>query len=108
MGRHYLLNLYGCSFELLDDEALIIRLLEEAAILSGATILQTISHKFEPQGVTAIVLLSESHLSIHSFPENGTAAIDLFCCGDAKPEVGCEFLIKELKPTDYKIQDIQR
>jgi S-adenosylmethionine decarboxylase len=108
MGRHYLLNLYGCPFELLDDEPLIVRLLETAARLSEAKILKTMSHKFYPQGVTAIILLAESHLSIHTFPEHGTAALDLFCCGSAKPEIGCEYLIKELKPADYKINDIHR
>lgn len=108
MGRHYLLNLYGCSFDELDDESFIIKLIETAANLSGATILKTISYKFQPQGVTAIILLAESHLSIHTFPENGTAAVDLFCCGSAKPELGCEYLIQQFRPTDHKIIDLQR
>jgi S-adenosylmethionine decarboxylase len=71
MGKHYLLNLYGCSFVLLNDEQCLIDLLENAAIASGATIVQTISKKFEPQGVTVMCLLAESHISIHTWPEEG-------------------------------------
>ena len=78
MGKHYLLNLYGCSFVLLDDEICLIDLLENAAIASGATVIQTISKKFEPQGVTVICLLSESHISIHTWPEFGSCAVDLY------------------------------
>ena len=54
MGKHYLLNLYGCSFVLLDDERCLIDLLENAAVASGATVIQTISKKFDPQGVTVL------------------------------------------------------
>jgi len=54
MGKHYLLNLYGCSFVLLNDERCLIDLLENAAVASGATVVQTISKKFEPQGVTVL------------------------------------------------------
>ena len=69
MGKHYLLNLYDCSFVLLNDEQFLIKLLESAAILSGATVIQTIFKKFDPQGVTVICLLAESHISIHTWPE---------------------------------------
>jgi len=71
MGKHYLLNMYGCSFVLLDDERCLIDLLENAAVASGATVVQTISKKFEPQGCTVLCLLEESHISIHTYPELG-------------------------------------
>ena len=78
MGKHYLLNLYGCSFVLLNDEHYLVRLLEEAAVISGATVLETVFKKFDPQGATVICLLAESHISIHTWPEESYFAIDLF------------------------------
>jgi S-adenosylmethionine decarboxylase len=108
MGKHYLLNLYGCSFELLNDAEYLISLIENAAVASGATVVQTIFKKFEPQGFTGICLLSESHISIHTFPEKNSAAVDVFCCGDAEPKVGCEMIIKELNPHDYVLEFHQR
>ena len=66
MGKHFLLNLYGCSSVLLNDENFLLDLIENAAIASGASVLKTVSHKFDPQGITAICLLSESHISIHT------------------------------------------
>ena len=67
MGKHYLLNLFGCSFVLLNDEHFLVDLLENAAAASGATVLKTVYEKFEPQGVTVICLLSESHMWPLSF-----------------------------------------
>lgn len=108
MGKHYLLNLYNCSSVLLNDEEFLIRLIESAAIASGATVLKTVSHKFEPQGVTAICLLSESHFSIHTWPEERKAATDCFTCGDTNPKIGCDMIIKELQSTNYKLEYIER
>jgi S-adenosylmethionine decarboxylase len=108
MGKHYLLNLYGCSFVLLNDEHYLIRLLEEAAILSGATVLQTISNKFNPQGVTVICLLSESHISIHTWPEEGKAAVDVYTCGDSDPKLGCDMVIRQLYSTNHTLSYIER
>jgi S-adenosylmethionine decarboxylase len=108
MGKHFLLNLYGCSSVLLNDERFLINLIENAAISSGATVLKTVSHKFDPQGVTAICLLSESHISIHSWPEEGKAAIDCYTCGNANPKIGCDIIIDKLNPSEYKLNFIQR
>jgi S-adenosylmethionine decarboxylase len=108
MGKHYLLNLYGCSFFLLNDERCLIDLLEHAATSSGATVVQTIFKKFEPQGVTVICLLSESHISIHTWPEEGKAAIDVYTCGNCDPKIGCDIIIKQLFATDHKLTYIER
>ena len=72
MGTHCFLNLYGCSFVLLNDEEYLIDLLENAAVASGAEVIQTVSKKFEPQGVTVVSLLSESHIT--SYFRNGITA----------------------------------
>jgi S-adenosylmethionine decarboxylase len=108
MGKHFLLNLYGCSSVLLNDEQFLIDLMENAAIASGATVLKTVSHKFDPQGITAICLLSESHISIHTWPEEGKAALDVYTCGSANPKIGCDIIIAQLNPSEYKLNYIQR
>ena len=108
MGKHYLLNLYGCSFVLLNDERCLIDLLENAAIVSGANVIQTVSKKFEPQGVTVLCLLSESHISLHSWPEEGKAAVDIYTCGDCDPKIGCDMIIKELNSENHKLTFIER
>jgi S-adenosylmethionine decarboxylase len=108
MGKHYLLNLYGCSFVLLNDEHFLIDLLENAAAASGATVCQTIYKKFDPQGVTVLCLLSESHISIHTWPEEGKASADIFTCGSSNPKIGCDIIIAQLNPIEYKLNYIQR
>ena len=108
MGKHYLLNLYDCSFVLLNNEQYLIKLLESAAILSGATVVQTIFKKFDPQGVTVICLLAESHISIHTWPEEGKAAADCYTCGDSNPKLGCDMIIQQLNPSKYELNYIQR
>ena len=86
--KHVLFTLYDCNPELLDDRMFIETLLFDAAEVSKATFLNTISHKFEPQGVTAVTLLAESHISIHTWPEEGKAVCDIFTCGQADPMLG--------------------
>ena len=108
MGKHYLLNLYGCSFVLLNDEHYLVRLLEEAAVISGATVLQTVFKKFDPQGATVICLLSESHISIHTWPEEGKAAADVYTCGDSDPKLGCNMIVSQLHSTNHTLSYIER
>ena len=104
MGKHYLLNLYGCSFELLNDAEYLISLIENAAVASGATVVQTIFKKFEPQGFTGICLLEESHLSMHTYPELGNCYADVFTCGDCDPKIGVDMIIEMLKPKTYTLE----
>jgi S-adenosylmethionine decarboxylase len=108
MGKHYLLNLYGCPFDLLDNERFLLDLIEIAAESSGATILQTISKKFEPQGVTIVSLLAESHISIHTWPEEGKAACDVYTCGNSQPKIGCDIIIHQLKSQSHTLSYIER
>ena len=75
--KHILFTLKGCPYGLLDDEAHIRNVLANAAQLSGSTLLNISSHKFDPHGVTAVALLAESHISIHTWPENNMAVCDL-------------------------------
>ena len=80
-SKHLLLELYRCDSEKLNDESFLRCTLNRAAKLAKATVLNLISNKFEPQGVTAIALLAESHMSIHTWPESNYSAVDIFTCG---------------------------
>jgi S-adenosylmethionine decarboxylase len=92
----------------LNDEHYLVRLLEEAAVISGATVLETVFKKFDPQGATVICLLSESHISIHTWPEEGKAAVDVYTCGDSDPKLGCDMIISQLHSTNHTLSYIER
>ena len=94
---------------LLDNEDFIKNALKEAADAAGATFLGLVSHKFDPQGVTAIALLAESHISIHTWPEQSFAAIDCFSCGDhTNPEAACRSLKESLEGKSGAMQIVTR
>lgn len=96
-GRHLMLTLQGCPPHLLDDEVFLHDLCVRAAQATGAQVLQSMSHHFTPQGVTSLILLAESHASIHTYPEVGTAFWDCFTCGwECIPERSVEVLVEGL------------
>ena len=108
-SKHFLLELYRCDYEKLNDESFLRCTLNNAAKLANATVLNLISNKFEPQGVTAIALLAESHLSIHSWPEAHYSAVDIFTCGqNMKPDLACQFLIEALMAEEHFLRVINR
>ena len=108
-SKHLLLELYKCNFEKLNDESFLRCSLNKAAKLANATVLNLISNKFEPQGVTAIALLSESHISIHTWPESRYSAIDIFTCGqNMLPELASQYLIDVLKAEEHSLRVIER
>ena len=108
-SKHLLLELYGCDYEKLNDESFLRCSLNRAAKLAKATVLNLISNKFEPQGVTAIALLAESHISIHSWPESNYSAVDIFTCGrNMLPELASQYLIEALKAGEHSLRVIER
>tara|TARA_B100000212_G_scaffold240858_1_gene183527 strand:- start:6793 stop:7137 length:345 start_codon:yes stop_codon:yes gene_type:complete len=99
--RHILFTLKGCPFGLLDDEAHVRVVLTNAATLSESQLLNIASHKFNPQGVTAVALLAESHISIHTWPEEGMAVCDVFTCGEhTNPRCGAAYMYEAMGATD--------
>ncbi len=80
LGIHYIIELYGCNPEILDNIEKIEETLNYSADIAGATIINSKFHKFSPQGVSGVVVIAESHLSIHTWPELGYAALDLYTC----------------------------
>ena len=108
-SKHLLLELYRCDFEKLNDESFLRCTLNNAAKFANATVLNLISNKFEPQGVTAIALLAESHLSIHTWPESNYSAVDIFTCGkNMKPEIASIYLIEALMAEEHLLRVIYR
>ena len=108
-GIHLLLELYGCNKDKLNDELYLRCQLNSAAKLAKASVLNIVSNKFEPFGVTAIALLAESHLSIHTWPESQYSAIDIFTCGrNMKPKLASQFLIESLEASNYLLKTIAR
>ena len=108
-SKHLLLELYRCDCEKLNDESFLSCILKRAAKLANATVLNLISNKFEPQGVTAIALLAESHISIHTWPESNYSAVDIFTCGQIMmPELASQYLIESLIAQEHSLRVIER
>ncbi|WP_320676063.1 adenosylmethionine decarboxylase [Prochlorococcus sp. MIT 1300] len=109
VGKHCILELYECDKAKLNDEAFLRTSITSAAKGAGATLLNLITHRFEPQGVTGLALLAESHISIHTWPESGYAAVDVFTCGDhTMPELACEFLRREFSAKSFSLKSFKR
>ena len=97
-GKHCILELYECNSLKLNDELFVRASLINASKDANSKLLNMITHKFQPQGVTGLALLAESHISIHTWPENQYAAIDVFTCGShTTPESACEVFIKDFE-----------
>ncbi len=109
LGRHVLSEYYGCDPFILDDVDLLKELMEEAARRSGATIVKSIFHRFNPYGVSGVVVIAESHLSIHTWPELGYASVDLYTCGEnVDPWIAFEFLKEKLKAKTATTIELKR
>lgn len=106
-GAHLIIDLYDAKK--LDDIGHIEAALRQCVEAAGATLLHIHLHHFEPNGgVSGVAVLAESHISIHSWPENGYAALDVFMCGDAKPEACVPVLRKAFKPKKIAVSELLR
>lgn len=106
-GTHLLIDLEGASN--LDDISLIESALKEAALAGGATILNVDLHHFEPNGgVSGVVVLAESHITIHTWPENGFAALDVFMCGECDPYKSIPVLKRAFEPKAIQVSENRR
>ena len=108
LGKQYIVELKQCNREKLEDEKLIKDLMKEAAYLAGATVINHGFNKLGP-GVSGMIIIAESHIAIHTWPEYGYAAVDIFTCGDkVKPEKALLHLIDNLDCEDYSIIELKR
>ncbi len=109
LGIQTMLELYDCNVDLLDDHNFIQGAMMEAARRSKATIVQDFFHQFSPQGVSGVVIIAESHLSIHTWPEFGYAAIDIFTCSeDMDIEAAFQYLVEAFKSLRYDTRAFER
>ena len=109
LGRHILVELYDCNRESLNDLDLIREAVLKAAIDCGAEVLGESFHRFNPQGVSGVVVIAESHISIHTWPEHGFAAADVFTCGTkVNPAMATDALIEKLDSKNHTLTEIQR
>lgn len=105
-GAHLIIDLYEASR--LDDQAYIEETLKQCVDAAGATLLHIHLHPFEPTGVSGVAVLAESHISVHTWPECGYAAFDVFMCGDARPERCVDILKDAFKPEQTRVSELLR
>jgi S-adenosylmethionine decarboxylase len=106
-GDHLLMNGSELDAELLDDADRCAALLADTARAAGAEVVGSVRHHFAPQGVSVVLLLAESHISIHTFPEHGAAFVDIFTCGSCAPELGGQHLAEAMGGR-WTVQQLRR
>jgi len=109
LGRHVLAEICGCDFNILNDLDKVEEILVNAALEAGAEVRECVFHKFSPQGVSGVVVISESHLAIHTWPELGYAAVDVFTCGEkVNPWDACNYLNDHFCAKHMTAKEIKR
>ena len=109
LGRHIIVEYYDCAPEIMNDVVLIQESMEGAAEIAGATIINSTFHHFSPYGVSGVVVIEESHLAIHTWPEFGYASVDIFTCGEAvDPWISYQFLKKAFKADHGSAVELKR
>lgn len=109
IGTHTIADLYGVNKELISKKEKVKSIMEEAIKFAGIKKIKSYYKQFKPWGVTGIALISESHVSIHTWPEYELVNLDLFTCGEKKKvKKAFEFFIKKLKPKYCRKIDIER
>ncbi|MEK6581559.1 MAG: adenosylmethionine decarboxylase [Nitrospirota bacterium] len=109
LGKHLLIELKDCNPEILKSLDKVKNAMVSAAKKARATIIDVSFHEFSPFGISGMVVIAESHLSIHTWPEYGYAALDIFTCGDIiKPEVAAQFLIEKFRCKNPSVVEMKR
>ena len=109
LGRHVLAEFFECDSNILNSLEQIENLMVESALECGATVVQKCFHEFNPYGISGVVIISESHFAIHTWPELGYAAVDLFTCGDkCDPKVSYDFLRKAFNSKTASYTELAR
>jgi S-adenosylmethionine decarboxylase len=109
LGRHLLLELYDCSSEVLNSLESVKTAMVEAAKRAEATIIDVVFHEFNPFGISGVVVIAESHLSIHTWPEYRYAAVDIFSCGDTiKPAEAANYLVEQFRANRASCVEVKR
>ena len=108
LAKHLLAELHGCDRELLNDAERLQRLMLTAADKARAHVVGEVTHRYAPHGVTCVLVLEESHFSLHTWPEAGYAAADFYTCGSLLPELALELLRDGLSATRLDVLSVER
>lgn len=109
LGIHLLIEFCSCNKQKIDSLDYLEKIMAQAAEVAGATVLKTAFQDFNPQGVSGVVVIAESHLTIHTWPEHGYAAVDIFTCGSSvDPWKATGFLKQELEAAQMEVRDFHR
>src|SRR6476620_3845136 len=109
LGRHILVEFLNCNADVMNDVTAVENAMVEAAQIAGATVINSTFHHFSPYGVSGVVVIQESHLAIHTWPEYGYAAVDLFTCGDSvDPWVSYKYLEEAFKASHGSSMECRR
>jgi S-adenosylmethionine decarboxylase proenzyme len=109
LGRHVLIELFGCNHEKLKNKDLVESVLKEAAVKAHATVVSENFYNFDAQGISGVLLIKESHITIHTWPEYGYVAIDLFTCGkDTKPWLAFDYLKDAFEAENDIVLELKR
>jgi len=109
LGTQYLAEFYNCCKNTINDKDRIREIMIEAAKIAKATIVADIFHEFNPHGISGVVVIAESHIAIHSWPEHSCASVDIFTCSsDMSPEAAVEYLKAAFKAQKIEVRKIDR
>ena len=109
LGKHLIIELFQCDSTLLNDVKTLEHHLLAAVKLSGATVIQPFFHQFSPHGITGVVVVAESHFALHTWPEYGYCAVDIFTCGDTvNGQVALDYLKENLGAANASVMEIKR
>jgi len=109
LGRHLVIEFSNCNKDKLNNLEYLEHCLDRSVQISGATKVKSVFHRYNPQGVSGVVVIAESHCSIHTWPEYGYAAIDYFTCGDSvDPYLGLDYIKDSLEAADVNVKELKR
>jgi spermidine synthase len=108
LGRHILVEFSNCNAQVLNDASIVEKAMTEAASMAGATVINSTFHHFSPWGISGVVVIQESHLAIHTWPEYKYAAVDLFTCGESVDPWVCFEHLKEIFQANYSAMELLR
>ncbi len=109
IGHHYIVEASGCTPDVIGKVESVEQILVRAAEVAGVQVWSISFHRFSPNGVSGVVVISESHLALHTWPEYGYVALDIFTCGDdAKPETAVAYALKEFGASTAHITEVTR
>ncbi|MFA5519957.1 MAG: adenosylmethionine decarboxylase [Spirochaetota bacterium] len=108
LGIHLIADFFECDSSVINNIESVEKILTESVIISGATLIKPFFHRFSPQGISGIIVVAESHFSIHTWPEHSAAAVDIFSCGDFNHIAALKLIKEKIKSANNSVVQIAR